>query len=269
MNNRGFLFEINQVAYNPIVPTPFYHLSIAQNLLNYDAFSPSVQKILVRQRGAFLFGNTAADVQVLSGQARQVTHFFNLPLHSNSVAPWKLMLNTYPCLGDCRQSDETQAAFVAGYLCHLLADWQWIGNIFVPAFGKQAEWSIFPQRLYLHNVLRAYLDRQMVPGLINGASEKLGEVVPDQWLPFVKDQFLFAWRDYLAKQLQPGAKVHTVEVLAKRQEISPEEYIALLGSEERMENEIFTHLPRQELTRYRQETEDESIALVNAYFGGE
>lgn len=249
------------------MPTPFYHLSIAQNLLDRDAFSPGVQKILERQRGAFLFGNTAADVQVLSGQARQATHFFNLPLHSNPVAPWKLMLNTYPCLDDCRQSAETQAAFIAGYMCHLLADWRWIGNIFVPAFGKQAKWSIFPQRLYLHNVLRAYLDRQMIPALLNGAGVILGEVIPHQWLPFVDDHFLLAWRDYLAEQLQPGAKVYTVEVLARRQGISPEEYMALLGSEERMENEIFTHLPRHELSRYRQETEDETIALVNSYLG--
>ncbi len=250
------------------MPTPFYHLSIAQNLLDHGAFSPGVQEILERQRSAFLFGNTAADVQVISGQERQATHFFKLPLHNNPVTPWQRMLNDYPYLGDCRQVAEAQAAFIAGYLCHLMADWQWIGDIFVPAFGLLAEWGIFPQRLYLHNVLRAYLDRQMVPGLIKGTSEWLEKVIPDQWLPFVKDQFLFAWRDFLAEQLQPGAKVHTVEVFAERQGISPQEYMALLGSEERMENEIFTHLPREELARYRQRVEDESIALVNSYFLG-
>jgi len=243
-------------------------LSIAQNLLNQNAFAPGVQEILERQRGAFLFGNTAADVQVLSGQARQVTHFFNFPFQDNPIAPWKLMLNSYPCLEDCRLSAEKQAVFIAGYLCHLLADWHWIGNIFVPAFGKQANWSIFPKRLYLHNVLRAYLDRQILPGLLDGASANFGEVTPHRWLPFVEDRFLFAWRDYLAEQLQPGAKVQTVDVLARRQGVSPDEYMALLGSEERMENEIFTHLPRNELTRYRQEIEDDSITLVNAYFEG-
>jgi hypothetical protein len=239
---------------------------MAQNLLDQGAFSPNVQEILERQRGSFLFGNTAADVQVLSGQERQVTHFFKLPLHSNPVAPWQRMLETYPQLQPRRQIDETQAAFIAGYLCHLLADWHWIREIFVPAFGKNAEWGVFPQRLYLHNVLRAYLDRQMLPGLPNGVYDKFAEVVPEQWLPFVQDQFLFAWRDYLAEQLQPGAKVHTVEVLAKRQDISPEEYTALLGSEERMENEIFSHLPRQKLIHYRQQTEGESVAMINACF---
>jgi hypothetical protein len=248
------------------VPTPFYHLTIAQNLLDKDAFSPDVQEILERQRGAFLFGNTAADVQVLSGQKRQATHFFKLPLHSNPVVPWQRMLEAYPELRGSHQVTETQAAFIAGYLCHLLADWRWIGNIFVPAFGLQATWSIFPQRLYLHNVLRAYLDQQIIPELTNGASEKIGKVIPDGWLPFVKDPFLFAWRDYLAEQLQPGAKVYTVEVFAERQGISPEEYRTLLGSEERMEKEIFTHLTRQELDDYRQQIDAESIALVNAYF---
>ncbi|MBN1536380.1 MAG: hypothetical protein JW908_06575 [Anaerolineales bacterium] len=266
MKKQRLLFEITQVAYNPNMPTPFYHLSIAQTLLDQKAFSPGVQEILERRRGAFLFGNTAADVQVLSGQARQITHFFKLPLHNNSIAPWELMLRTFPSLDDCRLCAETQAAFVAGYQCHLMADWLWIGTIFVPAFGKQAEWSIFPHRLYLHNVLRAYLDRQILPGLVDETSKTLEKVAPEQWLPFVNDRFLCAWRDYLAEQLQPGATVHTVEVLARRQGMTPEEYMMLLDSEERMDDEIFIHLPREKLTRYRQETEDACIALVDNYF---
>ncbi|MEN6300298.1 MAG: zinc dependent phospholipase C family protein [Anaerolineaceae bacterium] len=251
------------------MPTPFYHLSIAQNLLDKDTLSPEVQQILKRQRGAFLFGNTAADVQVLSGQERQETHFFSLPILNNPVVPWQLMLNTYPDLEYHHRVADTQAAFIAGYLCHLLADWRWIVDIFVPAFGLKAEWGDFSQRLYYHNVLRAYLDRQTIAGLPDDAGEKLGEVKPDSWLPFVNDQYLYAWRDYLAEQLQPGANVHTIDVFAKRQGVSPQEYTALLGSEERMENEIFTHLSRQTLTCYRQQIEEESKALVNAYFSGE
>ncbi len=248
------------------MPTPFYHLSIAQNLLDKDAFSSNVREILERQRGAFLFGNTATDVQVFSGQERQATHFFKLPLHSNPVEPWKRMLEVYPQLWSRHQVTETQTAFIAGYLCHLLADWRWMSNIFVPVFGLHAMWSVFPQRLYLHDVLRAYLDQQLIPELTNGVSERIGKVIPDGWLPFVNDQFLFAWRDYLAEQLQPGAKVYTVEVFAERQGISPEKYRTLLGSEERMENEIFTRLSRQELEGYRQQIEAESINLVTAYF---
>jgi hypothetical protein len=261
-----FLFEITQLAYNPFVPTPFYHLGLAQQLLEQRAFSREIHDILERQRSAFLFGNTAADVQVISGQKREATHFFNLPLKSNRGLPWERMLVSHPLLRDWRRITEAQAAFIAGYLCHLLADWLWIGEIFVPAFGLQATWGVFTQRLYLHNVLRAYLDRQSYPELHSGTSDQLKTIAPFQWLPFVQDQFLFAWRDYLATQLQPGAKVQTIEVLAQRQGVSPQEYVALLGSEERMENEIFIHLPHQELTRYRQRLECESIALVNAYF---
>jgi hypothetical protein len=153
------------------------------------------------------------------------------------------MLKTYACLAQCQQSAQAQAAFIAGYLCHLLADWLWIGDIFVPAFGMQAEWSEIHQRLYLHNVLRAYLDQQIISGLFNGVGVNIGEVTPNQWLPFVEDRYLFTWRDYLAEQLQPGAKIHTIEVLARRQGATPEEYMAILGSEERMENEILLTFP--------------------------
>lgn len=248
------------------MPTPFYHLSIAQNILDSGALSPAAQQILDRQRSAFLFGNTAADVQVVSGQPRQVTHFFNLPLQKNSMPPWQRMLDACPQLADFHQVAEEHAAFIAGYLCHLLADWRWIAEVFVPVFGLQAKWGSFAQRLYYHNVLRAYLDQQTLTNLVNGIGEKLGKVIPNYWLPFVNDRFLCAWRDYLAEQLQPGAKVHTIEVFAKRQGVSPQEYSALLASEERMADEVFSHLPQQALSCYRQSIEEESRVLVDSYF---
>ena len=73
------------------------------------------------------------------------------------------MLRAYPGLG--HPASDAQAAFLAGYICHLQADWLWVNQIFEPIFGHSCTWGDHPQRLYIHNVLRAYLDRLILAEL--------------------------------------------------------------------------------------------------------
>ena len=180
------------------MPTPFYHLSVAEELLGSAhlsaraRLSSRARALLLAEHGAFLFGNTAPDVQAVSRQARQDTHFFDLPLRSMRRLPWEQLLAVHPSLRQADGLPLAQAAFVAGYLCHLQADWQWVKDIFVPVFGLRSPWGTFPQRLYLHNVLRAYLDRQITPSLTNGTCTSLARVAPSDWLPL--DHFPVATR---------------------------------------------------------------------------
>lgn len=222
--------------------------------------------LLSEHRSEFLFGNTAPDVQVVSGQPRAATHFFDLPLQPNEQPAWEKFLAANLSLSDPSKLAGAQAAFVAGYLCHLQADIYWIRQIFIPVFGRGSRWDSFPKRLYLHNVLRAYLDRKILPELASGAC--ISSVLPDGWLPFVQDAHLISWRDFLTSQLHPGARIQTVEVFAARQGISPEAYYALLNSEGRLDEEIFSHLPRQALEDYRQEIVQENLSLLRKYSFG-
>ena len=252
--------------YNIRVPTPFYHLDIAENLLANPALANPVKKLLWEQRSAFLLGNTAPDVQVVSRQERQATHFFNLPVRADAQPPWERLLKTHPSLAQPARIPAAQAAFIAGYLCHLQADWLWIVDIFAPVFGPDCRWETFSQRLYLHNVLRAYLDRQVTPALPADTAECLKGIRPDHWLPFVQDVHISSWRDYLAGQLEPGAAAETVEVFASRQGLSPTEFYQLIESEERMEQEVFIYLPRSKLKTYQQYLIESNLGLLQAYF---
>jgi hypothetical protein len=248
------------------VPTPFYHISLAEELLAHPALAAETRLFLAKQRSEFLFGNTAPDVQVVSGQPRVSTHFFDLPLQPDEQPAWEKFLIANARLAYPGELPAGQAAFVAGYLCHLQADIFWIKEIFLPVFGRRCRWDTFSRLLYLHNVLRAYLDRQIVPEMTCGA--QISGVYPRRWLPFVQDAHLVAWRDYLSGQLCTGSKIQTVEVFAARQGISPEEYYSLLNSEERLDEEIFTHLPRQALEDYRREIVRQNISLLNEYGAG-
>lgn len=250
------------------MPTPFYHLSVAEELLEHPGLPNDLRHMLQDQRPAFLLGNTAPDVQTVSGQERQETHFFDLPIQPEDKPAWERMLSTYPMLARPAQLPQVQAAFIAGYLLHLQADWLWILEIFAPVFGPDNNWRTFSRRLYLHNVLRSYLDRQILAELSPQIGRELGEAAPQHWLTFVNDEELVRWRDLLAQQLQPEAQSQTVEIFARRQGISRDEFYNLLDSEESLEQEIFTRLPRQKLLVYRQRLVEENVQLLKAYFTG-
>ena len=255
--------------YNFNVPTPFYHLAVAESLLHHPDLSNNVRESLMEQRGAFLFGNTAPDVQVVSGQERHATHFFKVPIRPGSQLPWTRLISAYPALARPDVLTGAQAAFLAGYLCHLQADWYWILLIFAPVFGPDSTWGTFPERLYLHNVLRSYLDMQVMSELPARTPGRLKQVRPKNWLPFVEDRHLLEWRDYLAQQLEPGAAAQTVEVFAARQGISPGEFYQLLESEERMDEQVFSRLPRRSLSVYRGGLVELNLRTLESFYSGD
>ena len=247
------------------MPTPFYHPSIAVELLDQASLGGEVRAFLDSYRCEFLFGNTAPDTQVISGQGREETHFFSLPVRKNDRSPWQRLLSTYPILARTADLEPEQAAFLTGYLCHLQADWLWVVDIFSPVFGFRSRWGSREQRLYLHNVLRAYLDRRITESLGHGTGLCLTKVSPQHWLPFIQDGHLCAWRDFLSPQLEPGAAIQTVEVFASRQGIDPAAFYQVIESEEDMERDVFIHVPRQQMEIYRRRVVDENIRLIKSY----
>lgn len=210
-------------------------------------------------------GNSAPDVHVVSKQLREATHFFSLPLRWDSPYPWELILEKHPSLIANNILTRSQIAFMAGYLCHLQADWLWVLDIFLPAFGPQRSWSSFDHRIYLHNALRAYLDKQVYSELPPDTGKHIRRAVPCRWLPFIEDSHLTSWKKYLFEQLVPGALARTVEVFSTRQGIPKHRFYRLIESEARMDKEIFDHLPRVRLQEYRKKLLRINLRLLNNY----
>lgn len=247
------------------MPTPFYHLHLAQEILDHLALPVGVQRTLQQHRDAFFFGHMAPDVQLVSGQTRLATHFFDLPIRDYSQTPWKVFWNADLASPAQIELTDEQRAFRAGYCCHLLVDWRWILDIFIPIFGRRGNWGSFSERLFLHNVLRVYLEQEILSDLeLVGPSLRRLEL--HGWLPYVSDEALQRWRDFLAAQLEPGAEVKTVSVFANRQSKSPAEFQALLNSEARMEAEVFQRISRSQLAAYRREILTASIGLLDLEF---
>jgi hypothetical protein len=252
------------LAYNGSVPTPFYHLSVAYELLEQPALSNRIRNYLIDHRAAFLLGKTAPDVQVMSGQKRHETHFYTIP-PGDATPAWKRLLEHHPVLGNHDSLPPEQVAFLAGYSCHLQADEAWLHQIFLPVFGPNASWDDFHRRLYLHNILRAYLDRGVLKTLPTDTGQYLQGTMPSGWLPFVEDAHLEKWRDFLTTQLQPGAHIQTVDVFAGRHMLSLESFYDLLDSEPRMDTEIFSYISRHQLSDYRQDIIASDLKFLQTY----
>ncbi len=219
---------------------------------------------LIEHKAAFLFGNTAPDVQTISGQPREATHFFNVPLDSDRPAH-RILFDAHPGLGRPERLPPAHAAFMAGYIAHLWLDVMWIRDIFQPIFGPDAGWSTFRDRLFLHNVLRAWCDRRDQARIAPGTGAVLSAAVPDHWLPFTGDAHLRRWRDILVEQFAPGATIRTVQVFAERGRIDPAEFERVLGSEQAMDDLIFSHLSRETIEGFYTRGLTESRALMIEY----
>lgn len=247
------------------MPTPFYHLSLAQDILDHSELPAATQTLLERNLGAFLLGNVAPDVQVVSGQPRAETHFFDLPLRSNTLPPWKQMLQSYPKLQPISSLPVEQQTFLLGYFCHLQADWRWVQQIFVPVFGIHSPWGTFEQRLMYHNVLRAYLDERILHTLKPRWCESLEITFPYRWLPFVEDRYLIQWRDWIAEQLKPGSKIATAEVFAARQGLQVDEFVRLVCSPSLLQEMVFSRLSLSQLNAFRSQVIAEGVRLIREY----
>src|SRR5260221_1112199 len=178
------------------MPTPFTHLATAAEILARPQLSEELKTALLADLPAFLLGTTAPDVQTISGQSREATHFFTVPLRGAPPAGLQ-MLASYPALAGRAALPAAQAAFLAGYLADLVFDQLWVRDIFEPFFGEEPAWGSFRERLYLHNVLRADWDAQDLRKLEPAVVDHLAAAQPRGWLPFVEDRHLSAWRDLI------------------------------------------------------------------------
>ena len=241
------------------MPTPFTHLLAAAELLETGAL-PSP---LVDDLPAFLLGNIAPDVQVLSQQSREATHFFPVPLAGAPPAEQTLFAR-HPGLLPLSALPPAQAAFMAGYLAHLVFDQLWVRLIFEPVFGPAQGWETFKERLYLHNVLRAHWDALDLARLAPTAAPALVAAAPRGWLPFVEDRYLAAWRDLVARQLGEAGGSRTVEVFAERMGADPAAFAALLASPAELERRLFRYLPPSALDEYRAAALAGSVEVIRA-----
>jgi len=252
------------------MPTPVMHLALAEEILRGDALSPATRRLLIEQRGPFLLGNTAPDVQTVSGQERAETHFYHVwrppPPDESARSACESLLAAHPALARADALPPAQAAFVAGYLAHLLLDELWLKRVFRRYFLQ--DWGPLEERLFLHNVLRTWMDRRDQRRLNGTVAAALREAEPRGWLAFVGDDPLRRWRDLLVAQFDPGRSIQTAEVFAQRMGVPVRTIEHVLASPRQMEERIFRHLSQDTLESFHDASYRQSLVLIDNYIGG-
>lgn len=247
------------------MPTPAVHLALAEDILRRDDLRPAAARLLREERGPFLLGTTAPDVRTVSGQDREECHFYTVPRTSEQPA-YRELFSRHPSLAHVDAMSASQVAFVAGYIAHLELDELWLDDVFT-AF-LLGDWASLRERLFLHNVLRTWLDHQAQEALNGAVSERLRLVEVSGLLPFVRDPDLRIWRDWLVRQLEAGKNMETAEVLAGRMGIPASRICAIVRSPAQMDERVFRHFPRSLLESFRRAGYERSVRLIDWYVGG-
>lgn len=196
------------------MPTPFTHLAKAEQLLHDPLLSPEQRSLLQDYWGAFLLGSIVADGHHLAnGLKRADTHFFAYQPQIDPPAE-TAMMERYPQLGFKGLGSTGHAVFIAGYLGHLAIDVVWCEDVIFPYFWG-ADWGNPAYRHFLFTALISYMDQRDYETLPNAHKALLYNTTPHEWLPFLPDTAIEAWRNRVAEQLPPGGASETLAILTR------------------------------------------------------
>ena len=248
------------------MPTPFYHIDLAERIIVDPGLTSLVSNHLHKYSSEFLFGNVAPDYQALSQHSRTTSHFYSINNTSSEIA-YKNMLLTHTSLSNVKRMSDRHSAFVAGYLAHLLVDQQWKFEVFDPVFGQYQTWENFQERMFLHNVLRIYLDgisyQCLPPDICRRFSLDLSSV---DWLPFASNVDLERWYNFIYEQLMDGSSPKTLEVFSSRMNRNTDDFYEILASQELLEEHIFSRISIEYLDEFCDHVSKKVINMLNYYF---
>jgi hypothetical protein len=249
------------------MPNAQTHLVSACDLIARPAVLnafPALAEDIVQS--AFLLGSISPDVRALSGHRREETHFFDIPLSDPEPADQHLFA-AYPELADSAALPAEQAAFIAGYVTHLVMDETWLKIVVMPGlFIEGAVWGTHHPNWWVYSLLMTYLEYRAADRLCDTALPGLKAAAPNHWLPFVTDRDLARWRDHVAEMISGGGARLISAMFAHTNGISPEELEAIVLDNDRMQQEAFQTVSPGQIDTFQAATDRRSEAAILAYF---
>jgi len=116
-------------------------------------------RLLDEDPGSFYLGSTAPDIRILTRWERERTHFFDLHNFDRQDGV-RAMFEAYPALARPAGLNPATAAFIAGYMAHLVMDEIWINDIYRPFFGPCSPQGGDVRANIMDRAIQYELDRQ-------------------------------------------------------------------------------------------------------------
>lgn len=166
------------------------HMTVARELAR-ELHEPAIEA----ERGAYYLGATTPDIRIITRWDRARTHFFDLNEFAEQSGVHRLF-EQEPGLRDASTLNAATAAFVAGYISHLVMDERYICEIYRPVFGEHSQLGGDVKANIMDRMLQFELDRrdrgdtEKVDEIRNALAESAVEVSVD----FIAHDTLLEWR---------------------------------------------------------------------------
>ena len=237
--------------------------------LAYKAAAKLSHPTLERNMGHFLLGSTSPDVRAITKGRREDYHFAQLDFGEVGEGV-RGLFTAHPSLRLGSNGDGPTAAFVAGYLTHLVLDEVWIVELYRPCFGNVSVFQDEVRGKVLDRALQLELDRlsraastAAIPLLAEASDLIVVDFIPAEtlsdWRDLVMDivQREFTWDRlrFMARRIAEGDENHRAHRLAEE----------FLGDMPRSVERLYDYVKREELIAFRERAVESLVGTVAEY----
>ena len=235
------------------------HIGLAR-----DAAARIASPVIAGNMGYFLLGSTAPDMRAITKRPREDYHF--APLDFERVGDGaRAMLEAHPHLAGLAGR---RAAFVAGYISHIVLDECWITQVFRPAF-EDSNVGPDPRGLVLDRALQLELDRRT--NGVGGSLGLMGAAAMPLDLGFLSDEAVAQWRSWVVEFLERDFSWERLRFMARRIALGDESHPAhavadeLLRSTPESLETMFEVVSRDELQDFARRSVDTLCQHLEGY----
>jgi hypothetical protein len=167
------------------------HLTIARDLADELG-----SRLVDAERGAYYLGATTPDIRALTRWDRERTHFFSLDDFEEQSGVHRLF-EQEPKLRDASLLGAPTAAFMAGYISHLVLDEDYICQIYRPLFGERSALAGDAMADVMDKALQWDVEREDCQDSpkIHEIRLAMAQAAVDVNVDFIARETLLQWRD--------------------------------------------------------------------------
>jgi hypothetical protein len=223
-----------------------------------------------REMGSFLLGCTTPDIRAMTRGDRAATHFSSYNC-SDLRGGVREMFDQHPNLADSTVLPISTQAFIAGYICHLIADHAWVACIFEPYFDTTSGTLDPVVSKVMDRALQLRLDEIAAQEITDDVYATLRDTPIAVNIGFINPQALAEWQQWVMQLCDNGFSWDRLRFLAKRRQV-PEDYSrATIAAEKFLSSipnglkELEHIVPRSAIERYRSIAIREAISATKGY----
>lgn len=228
-------------------------------------------RVLEEQRGNLYLGSTAPDIRVITRWERQRTHFFDLANFDEQSGVGGLF-KAYPRLRQPGALSVATAAFVAGYVTHLVTDELWINTIYRPFFGERSPLGGDLRARIMDRAIQFSLDRQkrIDRDLMAHVLDEVARSDLALEIDFIDADTLGRWKELILEVVNHPPDWDRFRYLAGRhlREAgieTPEQFQEFVRSLPDLVDETLRYLTEKRLREFMGRSVDQSLEAVRGY----